>query len=165
MSFFHCLMMSLKLWLLVVAWLSLLKVWMGGKFIKKFSPLVTFHRIFFGCSDFACLLITIRIKVSQNLIAFWWLPEKLCRSAFFRSPILIALWLIFLIQFLKILTITSVLRCRMHCQIIFWSQIHKAEFCSFVTRTRCTGPYARTVRVEDDPIHTILSHDTCYVYL
>ena len=39
------------------------------------------------------------------------------------------------------------------------------EFFIDVTRTRCTDPYARTVRVEDDPIHTIPSHDTCYVYL
>ena len=31
--------------------------------------------------------------------------------------------------------VTSVLRCRMHCQIIFWSRIHKAEFCSFQAKS------------------------------
>ena len=45
------------------------------------------------------------------------------------------------------------------------AQLHSQgfDFClpkrEAATRTRCTGPYARKVRVEDDPIHMIPSHD------
>ena len=66
------------------AWRSYWRRWRRSREYLEETTILSTSISQIGCSDFACLPITIRIKVSQNLIAFWSLPEKLCRSAFFR---------------------------------------------------------------------------------